>query len=91
MRRWLGYGLLGLVAYGLFLLLLFPAHFAWSFAAEPLRQQLPQIEIAGVSGRLWQGEAVSVRYNSRQVGRLQWRLKPLSLLSGKLGLPISLL
>lgn len=90
MKRWLKYGLLGLVAYGFFLLLMFPASVAHSLFASPLEKQLPGLQLAGVSGRLWDGEVASVSYKSREVGRLHWEVMPFSLLWGKLSLPVSL-
>jgi len=90
MKRWFAYLLLGLLAYALFMLWLFPATFAWSYAEPALRQQLPQLAVNGVSGRLWQGEAAAVRYNNTPVGRLHWRISPLSLFTGKVNAPLSL-
>lgn len=90
MRRWLAYLSVGLVAYAVSLLWLFPAPFAWSFVEPTLKQQLPQLAVSGVSGRLWQGDVAEVSFNNIPVGRLHWSVSPLSLLSGKVNAPLSL-
>lgn len=90
MKRWLGYLLLGIAAYGVFLLVMFPATSAYSLFATPIEKQLPELKLAGVSGRVWDGKVASVSYKSRQVGSLHWQVTPLSLLWGRLSMPVSL-
>lgn len=90
MKRWLGYLLLGLLAYFAFLVVRLPASFAWSYIEPQLKRQSPGMEVAGIGGTLWRGEAAAVSYSGRPVGRLSWRVTPLSLLGGNLNLPLSL-
>lgn len=53
------------------------------------RLQLPSnITIYGISGTLWQGKAQQVDINGLPVANLQWQLKPLALLTGRLSLII---
>jgi general secretion pathway protein N len=42
----------------------------------------PQLTLAGVSGSWWNGEVADLRVNGRPVGKLNWQLRPASLLSG---------
>ncbi|MFO7592810.1 MAG: type II secretion system protein N [Pseudomonadota bacterium] len=90
MKRRLAYILLGATAYGIFLLMMFPASFAYSLFETPLEQKLPEVQLTGVKGRIWDGEVAAVRYKAREVGTLNWQLRPLSLLLGKLSMPLSL-
>ncbi|MGM0593471.1 MAG: type II secretion system protein N [Pseudomonadota bacterium] len=90
MKRWLGYLLLGLFAYAGFLVWLLPAGFVMQQVAEPLQQQLPELELNGVSGRFWQGRAAQVRYQQHELGSLQWRIAPLPLLTGRASVSLQL-
>lgn len=43
------------------------------------------LQLSQLSGRLWKGNAKQTIYQGRNLGSLDWNLKPLSLLTGKLG------
>ncbi|WP_317932534.1 type II secretion system protein N [Halioxenophilus sp. WMMB6] len=75
---------LGLVA---LLLVLIVARVPASFAAYAFTQAIPGLSLAEVQGSLWAGSAgsalLSVERDVYSLGRFQWRLKPLSLLTFK--------
>lgn len=77
--------ILGITAYLIFLLMLFPAATAWSLffpKGAPLQLQ-------GISGSVWQGDATAVSWRGRAIGSLHWDLKLLPLLLGELGADFS--
>ena len=80
MWRWLGYGALAIVAYGVFAVWQMPARNALDFA----QQQLPhlQIKAASVEGSLWQGSITHVQVGQRKIERLNWLWQPSGLLQG---------
>ncbi len=75
----------GLLAYGLFLLIQFPASLAIKGLPSEFRQQL---SYASLHGSLWHGQAGQVRSGVFELGDLEWRLKPLALLLGRLDLEL---
>ncbi|MFW5452146.1 type II secretion system protein N [Thioalkalivibrio sulfidiphilus] len=84
-RRWLLWLIIGLLAYGLFLLTLLPAGLAWDQARA--RGMVPAgVEVQGITGTLWNGAAVrAVLPGGLQVNDLQWRATFTSLLAMRLG------
>lgn len=84
-KRVIAYLLLGLLAYAFFLLWTFPA----DRAAALLRQQVPQLQLAGVSGTAWSGRAKTVQYQSWRFTRVNWQLKPLALFTGRVEFAIA--
>ncbi|MGI2260922.1 type II secretion system protein N [Shewanella sp. GXUN23E] len=70
--------LLGLLIYLVFMLALFPARVALQLAPLP-----PQVNIAGVSGTIWDGSADTVSVDKRLLEQVHWQLKFLPLLTGK--------
>jgi hypothetical protein len=60
------------------LVLFFPARVAYQWFAPP------GINLAGISGSVWNGEARQARSGSIYLQDLRWRIKPLSLFTGKL-------
>lgn len=76
--RW---GLLGAVAYLVFLGVTFPAQ----YLADHLAKKLPALQLLGVSGSLFSGTATEVRYQGTSFGAVDWRfdwLAPFSLTLG---------
>jgi hypothetical protein len=72
-------GLLGAVAYLLFLLMVAPAAKVW-----PLFQsQLKNIHIAGVEGSLWSGKAAQVDVSPLQFKDVNWSFRPFGLFVGR--------
>jgi general secretion pathway protein N len=67
------------------LVFLFPASIAWRVVEA--RLDLPITVVAdSVTGRIWSGRANGVRVDGHDVGAVDWRLMPASLLRGRLGL-----
>jgi general secretion pathway protein N len=74
---------LALLAFAVMLVIKLPA--SWVVARLP-----PTIQCAPVSGTLWNGSCGSVVANGMPVGRLNWKLHPLRLFSGKLAAHVDL-
>jgi len=86
MMRIVAYIVLGLLAYGGFLLATFPAERALAL----LSQQLPNLRAAGISGTAWSGQAAVLQLQNQTLEKLRWQLKPWSVLFGQLELDIKL-
>jgi hypothetical protein len=80
MKRWIGYGLLGLFAYLVFMLIQFPATalFDW------ISQRAPEFSVQNMHGSVRQGSARGVRLRGVQFESLSWQLHFLPLLLGRL-------
>lgn len=78
--------ILGIAAYLLFLLTLFPAAAAWSWFAP---QGVP-LQLQGISGSVWQGKATQSAWNRQPLGSLSWDLQLFPLFLGSLGVDFSL-
>ena len=78
MKSVLRYGLLGLLAFLLFLLLLAPA----TLITEPLAERLPGFSVQMVEGTATDGAASGLHWRGVQVDRLFWNWRPLALLTG---------
>jgi len=61
------------------LIIFFPARVAYQWFAPPT------INLAGISGSVWNGEVSQVKIGSIYLQDLSWRIKPLSLFTGKPG------
>lgn len=72
--------LLGIIAYGLFLLATLPA----SLVAAALPDDLP-VRLSGVDGSLWHGRARQLSVGRQALGELAWTLRPWTLLRGRIG------
>ena len=55
-----------------------------SLLADALEAGTPLLEIDGAEGSIWRGEFAEVSYNSADLGRIAYRLKPAQLLVGRL-------
>jgi len=86
MKRIVAYVALGLLAYVGFLLSTFPAERAFAM----LNQQLPNLRAAGLSGTAWSGQASILQIQGQNLEKLQWQLKPWSVLFGQLELDVQL-
>ncbi|MDO6527363.1 type II secretion system protein N [Motilimonas sp. 1_MG-2023] len=71
--------LICLSLYGLFLVYLMPAKWAFQFIPGNLG-----IELSGVSGSVWQGKAEQVMVRGENIEKLQWQVKPWSLFTARL-------
>lgn len=74
--------IVGIVSLVLGLISQLPANVAlnWALPAE--------IETRNVAGTIWQGSVEAVRANGTTVGPVNWTLKPMALLTGKIGASI---
>lgn len=86
MMRLIAYIVVGLLAYGAFLVATFPA----TQAVALLQQQLPQVRAAGVTGTAWSGEAAVLQVAGHNLERVDWRIKPWSVLLGELEIELAL-
>lgn len=78
MKSVLRYGLLGLLAFLLFLLLSAPA----TLVTERLAKQLPGFSVQAVTGAATDGSAQGVFWRGVRIDRLHWNWQPLVLLTG---------
>ncbi len=79
------YVALGLVAYIAFLVASFPA----GQALNLVRDQLKGIYIQNVSGTVWRGRIAKLQLQDQLFEQVSWRVRPLSLLTGRLRLEVS--
>lgn len=69
---------IGVIAFVFSVIVRFPAHVA-------ARWFLPdQVQVSGVQGTLWRGNAAAVAIDSTVFGATQWRVRPLALFVGQL-------
>lgn len=80
MKRILGYSLLGLVAFLLFLLLLAPA----TLVTDLLGARLSGFSVQAVEGTATEGAMLGARWRGARIERLTWHWRPLALLMGRL-------
>ena len=80
MKRALGYGLLGLAAFLLFLLLRVPAN----LVTGQVGTRLSDFSVQDVEGTATEGTMLGARWRGARIERLTWRWRPLALLTGRL-------
>lgn len=78
MKRLLGYGLLGVLAFVLFLLVLAPA----TLVTDRLAERLPGFSAQTVEGLATEGSARGVQWRGVRIERLTWNWQALTLLTG---------
>ncbi|MDH5446373.1 MAG: type II secretion system protein N [Gammaproteobacteria bacterium] len=86
-KGWTGFIVLGVVAYVYFMLVNFPAAAAYQYFVASMDRG-KKVNLQGLSGTLWQGQAAQARIASLNFGKLNWDLQLLSLFTGKLGLDL---
>ncbi len=86
-KRWTGYIVLGVVAYVYFLLVNFPASAGYQYFVAPLDRG-KKVNLQGLSGTFWEGQAAQAQIANLNFGKLSWDLRLLSLLTGKLGVDL---
>ena len=77
MRRWLVLALIGLCAYGVFMLLGWPAARWLAY--------VPEMQAEHVSGHLRHGQAQGVQLPTASLDRLSWHWQPSALFAGRVG------
>lgn len=78
MKRVLGHGLLGLLAFLLFLVLLAPA----SLVADRIGERLPGFSAQTAEGTVTEGSMRDLRWRGVRIERLNWDWRPLALFTG---------
>jgi hypothetical protein len=79
MKRWLGYGLLGLVAYVVFLLSQLPA----TLLMDSIAQRVPGFAVQDIRGSVFNGAAQGVRLRGAPIESLSWQWRFLPLFLGR--------
>lgn len=82
MKRIIGYTALGVVTYLGFLVATFPAE----RALNTMRDKIPNVYFQGVSGSVWSGHANTLQLKDQSFEQVDWRLRILPLLIGRLQL-----
>lgn len=85
----LKYVLVGFIAWLVFLVATLPASLAYGklVAGTPAQRTL---SLNGIQGTLWSGSAASARIGGIAVGRLEWDMRVLPLLTGRVGARVSM-
>lgn len=82
-RAWWGLAAVGLAAFLVFMVARWPAAHAWELARE--RMELPPgVEVGAVTGTVWRGAIHGLRVEGVAITKLDWELRPTSLLRGRL-------
>ncbi len=84
MKKWLRFLLLGLIAYILFLLVTFPAAYAYRL----VQNHLAGIQLGGVEGTVWSGSARVLKTDGFHLQNVGWEVRFLPLLLGRLELKL---
>ncbi|MCE2573549.1 type II secretion system protein N [Motilimonas eburnea] len=71
--------ILCVLLYLVFLIILMPAKWAVQFLPKT-----SGVEPSGVTGTIWHGQAQQLMLRGEQIDKVQWQVKPLALLSGRL-------
>lgn len=74
---------IGLITFVAGMIIFFPARVAYRWFAPAT------IALAGINGSIWNGTAREAQANGFYLQDLNWRIRPLTLLTGKLGYAIS--
>ncbi len=80
MKRIILYGLLGLLAYAVFLVIQFPA----ATLVDWLSPQVPQLKMGQVQGTILEGNAQELDWGTARLQSLNWQWRPKALLQGRL-------
>lgn len=75
--------------YSVFLLVTFPASQAYALIKTYAGKDLP-FSVAGLSGTVWSGKALSASVSGQRINSLSWTLHPLSLFTGNLCVSIDM-
>jgi hypothetical protein len=85
MKRNIAYILLGLLVYGAFLVMSFPAERAFVL----LQSQLPMVRVAGVEGTAWSGRAAVIQIQNQSLQRVKWQFNPWGLFLARVEFDLS--
>ena len=87
LKPWRRYILLGLAAYGIFLLQQLSATLPYALLEGTLQQN--NVRVYGLQGTVWHGEMQRLEVQGRSFDRVKWELHPSSLLLGRLSASVS--
>ena len=85
MKGWLKPTLFALVVFVISLVATTPARWLQKFIPPN-----SPVQLQSVTGTVWSGEAMQATWQKNPLGKLEWTLRPLSLLTGKLGVDFRL-
>lgn len=80
MKRWIKPTLFTLLVFFISLVVTTPARWLQNFIPPN-----SPVTLQSVTGTIWKGEATQLSWQKNPLGKLDWTLQPLSLLTGKLG------
>lgn len=78
--------LVGVCVFVLSLAVQLPARLAWGW----IEDGVPGLTLQGVEGSAWLGSAERAFYGNQDLGKAEWRWRPLALLTGELGANVRL-
>lgn len=82
------YLFLGFAFYLIFLIAQMPANKVYYFVEDILDDRNVPLEIYGLSGTLWNGEAKRISYKGQHFNQAGWELHPLALLTGNVAVSL---
>ncbi len=85
MKKRVRYVLLGVIAYGVFLVVTFPAAYAYRL----IQNQLDGIQLGSVDGTVWSGSAQILKINDFYLQDIDWKIQFLPLFLGRLELKLN--
>lgn len=88
-KSWLGFVVIGIVAYLYFILSGFPASVAYKYIITPA-DRAHVVKLQGLSGTVWSGTAAEAKVAAISLGKLHWDMQLLTLFTGKLGLDVEI-
>lgn len=81
MGKW-RYVALGVALFLVFLVVTFPAQYAYALAKKKFAPDMPVV-LTGIQGTLWSGRAAPVMINGQRMDSLAWSIHPWTLLIGR--------
>lgn len=85
LKTWFKPALLTLLVFLVSLVATIPARWAQQFLPDGTA-----VNLQSVDGTIWNGEAAELIWQNNPLGKLEWSVKPMTLLTGKLGLDFKL-
>jgi len=85
MKRWIKPTLFTLLVFFISLIATTPARWLQTFIPPN-----SPVKLQSVTGTIWKGEAMQASWQKNPLGKLNWSLRPFSLLTGKLGVNFNL-
>lgn len=83
MMRVLGFGLIALLTFCIFIVVFAPASLVWRVAEKEVIRNVPDLHVLRVGGTVWSGEA-ELAYRQFPTSLLNWQIAPLPILGAKI-------